>query len=170
MLKPTIESALNDQLQREIASSYLYFSMAADLDAKDLQGAAHWMRMQAQEEALHAMKYYSYLLNRDGRVRLQAIDAPQMEWASIAAVFAAALDHERHISAAIDALMELAVREGDHATQDFLRWFIAEQVEEEATVQRIVQQLKMVGDSGMGLFMVDKELAVRPAPQAAPAA
>ena len=115
------------------------------------------------------MKYLDFIQEREGTVRLNAIAAPPVEFDSILATFTSGLEHERHITAQINALMDLAVRESDHATQGFLRWFIDEQVEEEGTIREIVQRLRLVGQEGMGLYLVDKELATRAAPAAAPA-
>ena len=161
MLKPNVEQGLNDQINAELYSAYLYLSMAAFFEARNLPGAANWMRIQAQEETVHAMKFFDYVNERGGRVTLTAIDAPGIEWESPLAVFEAAYGHEVMVSERINNLAALAQRENDFATRNVLDWFIAEQVEEEASADAIVQQLKLIAGSGEGLYMIDKELAAR---------
>ena len=164
MIKKKVEKAINKQINAELYSAYLYLSMNAYFESMNLPGAAQWMKYQAQEEMVHAMKFYGYLVERGGRVTLEAIDKPEAEWESPLAVFEAAYAHEQKVTAMTNALMDLAISESDHATSSMLQWFIDEQVEEEANADGIVQKLKMVKDSPGGLFMVDKELAARPAP------
>ena len=130
MLKETIEKALNQQINRELYSSYLYLSMSTYLDTIDLTGASHWMKTQAQEELTHAMKIYDYILERDGRVVLESINQPPKEWDSGLAAFEAAYQHEQNITEAINNLVSLAIDEKDHATNSFLQWFVTKQVEE----------------------------------------
>ncbi len=161
MLTDKMHQALNDQLQAEFFSAYLYLSMAAYFEDEGLEGMANWMTIQFQEEQTHAMKFYRYIIERGGRVELQALEKPQKDWPSPLAVFEEAFEHEKMISGRINDLAELAIAEKDHATHNMLQWFIAEQVEEEAAVDTIVNQLKMVGDQGHGLFMVDRELRGR---------
>lgn len=161
MLSPKMEEALNGQINAEYYSSYLYLSMAAYFDAVNLQGFAHWMRIQAQEEMVHVMKFFDFVAERSGRVKLTAIDGPETEWETAIAAFKAALDHEQLISGRINKLVDLSLSEGDHATNNFLQWFVAEQVEEEATADGIVQQLLLVKDAPGGIFMLDRELAQR---------
>jgi len=161
MLTPTIQDALNKQLNAEFASSYLYLSMAAWLEAQNLSGMAHWMRLQADEEWEHAMRIFDFVHDRDGRVTLSSIEAPLAEWKSVLDVFEASLAHERQITQQINELVDLALQEKDHAANAFLQWFVSEQVEEEATVKSIVDKLKLAGDSGVALFMLDTELGRR---------
>ncbi len=161
MKKEKILKAMNNQVQEELNSSYLYLSMSAYLSDINLNGFAQWMRIQAQEELLHAMKIYDFIIARGGRVTLESIPIPQFEWSSPLAVFEAAYNHELHISACIDNLVQLATDEKDFATQNFLQWFVAEQVEEEAAADEIIQKLKLIGDAKGGLFMIDKELGLR---------
>ncbi len=156
-----MEAALNDHINAELFSSYLYLAMSADFQSKALRGAANWMRIQAQEELLHAMKFFDFVTERDGRVLLGQVEKPKMEWDSALAAFEEALEHERMISGRINNLVDLALAEKDHAANTFLQWFVTEQVEEEANAQAIVDQLKMVGDHGVALFMVDGELGKR---------
>lgn len=168
MLNPKLEEALNKQLGAEYFSSYLYLSMAAHFEDTAMPGMAAWMRIQSQEEMMHAMKFYDFILDRNGRVTLAQIEAPQTHWSSPAEAFDDAYGHEQKITGLIDALVDLAVAEKDHATETFLQWFVTEQVEEEATVSTIVDQLRMVGDNGVALYMIDGQLGQRAAP-AAPA-
>ncbi len=164
MLSPTIESALNDQLNAELYASYLYLSMAAHFQANDLPGMAKWMQSQVQEELLHVGKFYDYINDRHGRVRLTAVKEPPTEWASSITAFEASLDHEKLITARIGKLVDLALDERDHSTNNFLQWFVGEQVEEEATVAEIVGQLKAIADAPSALYLLDRELGNRPAP------
>jgi ferritin len=161
MLHPAIEQALNDQIQKEFHSAYIYLSMSAYFEAENLPGAAHWMRHQAEEEQEHAMKIFDFLNDRGGRVALQAIGAQPATFASPLAVFEAAYAHEQKVTQSIHDLYALAVQEGDYPTQVMLQWFIDEQVEEEKNASAIVAQLHMVGDSPAALFMIDRQLAAR---------
>ncbi|MEZ4385992.1 MAG: ferritin [Candidatus Krumholzibacteriia bacterium] len=161
MLTDKMHKALNDQLQAEFYSAYLYLSMSAYFEDKGLEGMANWMTVQFQEEQSHALKFYRYITERGGRVELQAIDKPQHTWASPLEVFEAALAHEKKISASIGDIADLAIKEKDHATHNMLQWFIAEQVEEEANVVSIVGQMRLLGGEGHGLFMIDREMKAR---------
>ena len=149
------------QINAELYSSYLYLSMAADLDGKSLAGFSNWMKIQAQEELYHGMKLYDFVLERGGTVTLDTIEAPQTEWKSPLAIFQAAYKHELKVTGLINDLVNLAIKEKDHATNIYLQWFIEEQVEEEASADEIVQKLKLIGGKGDGLFMMDKEMAAR---------
>lgn len=170
MMNPKVEKALNEQIHAEFFSFYLYLSVAAYFTARHLDGFAHWMRIQAQEEFLHAMKLFDYLAERGGTVRLLALDSPQNEWASPSVAIEEVLKHERFISERINKLVDLANAENDHATTVMMHWYVNEQVEEEATADTLCHQVKMVEDSPHGLLMIDRELAGRPAPvTAAPA-
>jgi len=163
MLSKKMEKALNEQLNAELASSYIYLSLAAYFESENLEGFASWMQTQAQEEVVHAMKIYGYIHSRGGRVVLTAIEGPQTSWKSPTAGFEAAFEHEKKISKRIDDLVEMANSENDHASHQFLMWFVAEQVEEEESVGRVVDKLKMVNEAPGGLFMMDRELARRAA-------
>ena len=161
MLNPKIEQAFNEQLNAEAYSAYLYWSMSAYFESMNLKGFASWMRIQALEEMTHTEKFFNYVNERGGRVRLAAIDAPAVEWDSPLAAFEAAYGHETIVTGRINKLVDLAVAESDHASQIFLQWFVSEQVEEEASADEVVQKLKLIGDATGALFMVDQELGQR---------
>lgn len=161
MITKKMEEALNKQLNAELFSSYLYLSMAAYLEAENLNGMSTWMKLQSAEEYAHAMKFYGYLSSVGARVKLDAIDTPQFEWEKAADVFTDSLDHERKITKSIYDLADLAIAEKDHATRNFLNWFVDEQVEEEATVVSIVEKFKMVADSKNSTYLLDRELGKR---------
>ena len=168
MSNPKIQDALNKQLNAELYSSYLYLSMAAYLESQNLKGMARWMRIQAQEENLHAMKFFDFINERGGKVVLTQIDAPKTEWSSPLDVFEDTCKHESKVTGLINELVDLSVSNRDHAANAFLQWFVTEQVEEEASAQEIRDKLELAGDNGAVLFMIDQELGQRPAP-AAPA-
>ena len=161
MLTPTVEQALNDQIQKEFHSAYIYLSMSAYFEAENLLGAASWMRKQASEEQAHALKIFDFVIDRGGRVALQAIGQPPSDFASPLAVFEAAYAHEQKVTQSIHDLYALALRENDYPSQVMLQWFIDEQVEEERNSSAIMAQLKMVGDSPAALLMIDRQLAAR---------
>ncbi len=161
MLNQKMELELNKQINAEYWSAYFYLSMSAYLDKEGLQGCASWMRVQYQEEISHALKFFDYVINRGGEVKLQPIDAVPHEWNGIINVFEETLKHERKVTSLINNLMDVAIEEKDHAAKSFLQWYVDEQVEEESTVQTIIDQLKMVEGKGMGLFTIDKELGQR---------
>ncbi|MBN1297307.1 ferritin [bacterium] len=161
MIKNSMVKALNDQINEEMFSSYLYLAMAAQCEAMSLSGFANWMRVQAQEELFHAMKFFGYIAERGGRVELSAIAQPQKEWPSLTTMFEAVYTHECHISECINQLVDLAIQERDYATQNMLQWFVQEQVEEESSADAIVQKMKLVGDAQGAMFMMDRELGTR---------
>jgi ferritin len=168
MLSQKMTTALNNQVNAELYSSYLYLAMSAHFSDVNLEGFAHWMNMQAREELLHAMKFFDYINERGGRIMLQAIDAPPAAWDSPLAVFNQVLAHEQKVTGLINDLVNLAVAEKDHASNIFLQWFVTEQVEEEASVNSVLQKLKLMGDNSGGLFMIDQQLLARPAVSAEP--
>ena len=170
MISQTLQDALNDQTAFEYYSAHIYLSMSAYLEDIDLPGFANWMRIQYQEETIHAEKIFDYLIERDGRAILTDWDAPQTEWKTVLDAFEDALHHEQIVTGRFNKLMDKAISEKDHAVQIFLQWFVNEQVEEEASVKLIIQQLKMLGDSKSGLFQMDRELAQRSFEPPAPAA
>lgn len=135
--------------------------MAAYFESIDLQGFGHWMRVQAQEELFHGMKFYDYIKERGGKVNLKAIEGPPTNWESPSAPFEHALNHEQKVTGLINDLVNLTIEEKDHATNNFLQWFVKEQVEEEASANEVVQKLKLTGGEGNGLFMLDQELSQR---------
>lgn len=161
MLSQQLHEALNAQINAEMWSAYLYLSMSVDAEAKGLKGVANWFYVQFQEEQDHARIFMNYVLSRGGRVELAPIAAVDTEWASPLASFEDTLAHERKVTAMIENLCRVAEAEKDLATSNMLVWFIDEQVEEEENAQDIIDQLKMVGDSRMGLYMIDKDLAAR---------
>ncbi len=161
MISKNIQTALNKQLNAEYYSSYFYLSMSAYFEANDLQGFAKWFRMQADEEYAHAMKIFDYVYQVGGEVSLQKIDGPKTKWNSFLEVFKDTFVHEQKVTKSINAIVDLAQKEKDHATVNFLQWFVGEQVEEEASAQQNVKRMEMIGDSKSGLFMLDNELGSR---------
>lgn len=156
-----MEAALNKQINAEYYSSYLYLSMASYCESLNLPGFANWMRIQAQEEMVHALKFFDYVVHRGGRVVLTAIAAPETEWKSPLASFQAVYKHEQHVTSLINGLVDLARELRDHAADNLLQWFVAEQVEEENSADKVVQDLKRAGDNPQLLLMLDRELATR---------
>jgi len=161
MIKEKMQEALNQQVNAELYSSYLYLSMAAYFESINLKGFASWMRVQTQEELVHAMKFYDFIIERGGKVLLSSIEGPPTEWVSPLAIFEHAYEHEQKVTGLINKLVDLSAAEQDHATSNFLQWFVAEQVEEEASADEVVQKIKLMGDASGGLFMLDRELAQR---------
>lgn len=161
MIASEMEDAMNDQINAELFSAYLYQSMAAWFTEQNLDGFATWMTAQAQEEMIHAMKFYNFILERGGRVQLQAIEEPPAEWDSPLAAANAALEHEEYITGRINDMMDLANDLNDHASKPILNWFVEEQVEEEDSAGELVEKLAMVADSGHGVYMLDKEYGQR---------
>ena len=165
MFTQKLQDAINEQINAELYSAYLYLAMAADLEDKNLPGFAHWMRLQHDEEQVHALKLFDFMLDRGGRVKLKAIGEPPSTWASVLEIFENAFAHEQKVTGLIHALYTLALEENDYPTQSLLQWFIDEQVEEEKNASDAVAQLQMTGDFGPGLLMMDREMAQRmPAP------
>ncbi|MCC7491275.1 MAG: ferritin [Fimbriimonadaceae bacterium] len=156
-----VQAALNLQITREIHSGYLYLSMAAYFEDLGLKGFAHWMRVQHREEENHGLMMYGYLNAAGGRVRLQEIEAPATEWPTPLAAFEEVLAHEQQVTAWIHEIVDLALAEKDHATANFLQWFVSEQVEEVATAKELHDTLKLLGNSGPSLLLLDRELAGR---------
>ena len=161
MISKKIQKALNEQLNAEFYSSYFYLSMSAYFESKDLQGFAQWFRLQADEEYAHAMKIFDYVYQIGGEVKLMKIDGPKTNWDSFLEVFQDTFEHEQKVTKSINDLLELSYAEKDHATVNFLQWFVSEQVEEEATAMQNVKKMEMIGDDKAGLFMIDKELGGR---------
>ncbi|KKM65323.1 hypothetical protein LCGC14_1492410 [marine sediment metagenome] len=161
MINQKIQDRFNAQLVAETYSAYLYWSMSAYFESLNLKGFANWMRCQAQEEMVHAAKFYSFINDRSGRVLLGEIEAPPTDWESPLAVFQAAYGHEVKVTGLINGLVDLTIAEKDHAANAFLQWFVTEQVEEEASADEVVGKLKLTADAPSGLFLLDQELAAR---------
>lgn len=163
MLKKAMQDAMNEQINKELFSSYLYLSMAAYFENKNLPGFANWMRVQADEERVHAMKFYDFILERGGRVLLKAIDAPKTDWNSNLEVAEEVAAHEAMVTESINDLYELALQEKDYPAQVLLQWFVTEQVEEENSAAQIVADLKLVEERGTAVLILDKQLGERTA-------
>ena len=161
MIKNKVQDALNYQLNREMYSAYLYLSMSAYFQSISLKGFANWMYIQAQEEMVHAMKFYNFVIQRGGRVILTDIEAPQKEWDSPLDAFENVYQHEQKVTGLIHDLVNLAIAEKDHATNNFLQWFVDEQVEEEESSSEVTEKLKLIGDGTAGMFMLDNDLGQR---------
>ncbi len=161
MISKEMEKALNTQINKELYSSYYYLAMAAYLDNEGLEGMATFMKAQALEETTHAQKFYDYINEQGGRVVLDAIDKPKTDYDSARQIFELALEHERLVTSLIHNIVSLALKENDFATKTFLDWFVTEQVEEESTMDNIVNKFKIVGDNGHGLLMLDAQLGQR---------
>jgi ferritin len=161
MINEKMLSALNEQINKELYSGYLYLAMSAYFSSINLNGFANWMRVQEQEERAHAMKIYDYVLERGGEVSLEKIDEPPKTWDSPLAIFEEAYKHEIKVTESINNLVYLARDLKDNATEIFLQWFVTEQVEEEASADEIVQKLKQIGENTGGLFMLDQNLGQR---------
>lgn len=167
MINEKITKALNEQINLEYASAYAYLAMSSYFLAKNLNGFAHWLRVQAQEELVHGMKIYDFVSERDGQITLSDIPAPKSNWDDALAVFQDARENEKEVSTSIYNLVDLSLKEHDHATNNFLQWFVSEQVEEESAVNKVIDTLKLVGADGNGLFLVDRDLNQR-VPSTAP--
>ena len=161
MLTDRLQEAINQQINSEMYSAHLYLSMAAYFETLSLTGFARWMRLQFDEETSHALKLFDYVNDRDGRVTLQAIEQPPIEFESPHSVMRIALEHERHVTAMINNLYALAVAENDYPTHVLLEWFVSEQVEEEKTLIEIVDRMDLIGDDGTGLIIMDQRLGER---------
>ena len=161
MLSKKMEDELNKQINAEFWSAYLYLSMSAYFEEKNLSGFANWMKIQYQEESSHALKLFNYVNERGGRVTLQPIVAVDTEWKDYIEVFNVTFEHEKKVSSLINNLVDIAIEEKDHATANMLQWFVSEQVEEEANADEILQQLKILNGNPHGLLMLDREFKQR---------
>jgi ferritin len=161
MISKKLETAINEQINAELYSAYLYLSMSAYFKSVNLNGFANWMRMQEQEEQIHAMKFFDYLSERGGRIILKEIKSPRSDWKNPLDVFENVYSHEQKVTGLINDLVDMAIEENDHATSNFLQWYVGEQVEEESSADEIVENLKLLDDSRNGLFMFDRELGKR---------
>ena len=161
MLGNKVEAAMNAQLAMELRSAYVYLAMSAYCESESLPGFAAWLQEQSKEEVDHAMRFFNFIADRDGSVKLEALPEPQHKYSSALDVFEQALEHEREVTRSIADLYGFVVEEKDFASQAWLDWFATEQVEEEKTVGQIVGSLRRVGESGDALFLLDKELGER---------
>ena len=161
MISTSLQDAFNRQIGNELSAAHLYLSMSAFFESLSLPGFAKWMRLQHQEETAHALKIFDFLVDRSGRVSIRAMDAPASDFESVEAAVALALEHERRVTADIYALHELAQKERDYASHVLLEWFAAEQVEEEKTLEEVLDNVRMVGSDGAGLLILDGRLATR---------
>jgi ferritin len=161
MISKAIQNAINEQIKNEMYSSYLYLAMATYCAEENLPGFAQWLHMQSKEENEHAMKFYGYIHSQGGHVELSVIDKPPVKFKSPLDIFTHVLDHEKKVTAMIHKLYELALKEKDYPTQIMLHWFIKEQVEEEESATQIIEKIRMIGDQGPALIMLDRELGSR---------
>ncbi len=161
MISKSIQDAINDQINKELYSSYLYLAMSTYYAESNFSGFASWMKVQSTEEYAHAMKFYGYVIERNGHVELETIEKPHAKFKSPVDVFKQVLEHEQKVTGMINKLYELAIKEKDYPTQIMLEWFITEQLEEEKNAGDVLEQLKMVGDSPVSLIMIDRQLAAR---------
>lgn len=161
MINKTVEAAINEQIKSELYSAHFYLAMSAWAEANNLGGAAHWLRAQFGEEQGHAMKFYKYIVEQGGRVAVGGIAQPPGEYTSLLDIFQQVLEHEKKITALLARLYEITLAEKDYATQFLLQWFINEQVEEERNVSGVIEAIKMIGNSGTALYMLDRQLAAR---------
>lgn len=161
MIAPKMLDAFNQQINEELASAYLYLAMSAHCETTSHKGFGAWLRVQFQEEQQHALKMVDYVLERGGQLALKPVAAPKADFGPVTAVFESVLAHERHITASIHRLYELAVSEKDVASQVFLQWYVSEQVEEEANASEILDKLKLVGDRPGAALYLDKEYGKR---------
>ncbi|MBP7497948.1 MAG: ferritin [Bacteroidales bacterium] len=161
MLTKKVETALNKQINAEFWSAYLYLSMSAYFQTNNLSGFANWMKIQAMEESSHALKFINYVIERGGKVKLEPIAKVDNDWKNTIQAFEDTLNHEKKVTKMINDIADIAADEKDRATLQFMQWFITEQVEEEATAEEILQQLKMIKGEGHGLLLIDRELKSR---------
>ena len=166
MITDKMQDALNEQVNKEFYSAYMYLAMSAYCSTIGLPGFAHWMRMQYEEESMHVTKMYDYILDQGGALHLKTIEEPAKEFGTPIDIFQMTLEHEQFVTKSIHQLMDLAVEERDYATQGFLQWYVGEQVEEEANVNDILAPLRMVGEDKGGLMMIDQQLSQRLPPVA----
>lgn len=163
MLSKKISEAINEQIKHEFYSAYYYLAIVAWCDSHNLTGAAHFFRLQSQEEWGHGMKFFEYMLDRNGKIQFEELQKPQMEFKSLSGCVSHAFEHEKFVTKRIYDLMDLAHKEKDYATVNLLNWFVEEQVEEEATMEQILDRMKIAGDEGTGILLIDNELSQRSA-------
>ncbi|NNG00852.1 MAG: ferritin [Desulfobacteraceae bacterium] len=168
MIGERLTEAMNEQIKHELESYYLYLSVAAYFHSKSLDGMAHWMKAQAHEEMIHAMKFFDHIIDRGGEVRLQDLKQHKTQWSSTLEAWKDAYQHEQFISDKINGLISIAREDRDYASEPLLAWFADEQIEEEATASKITDEIEMVGEDKSGLLFLDRELAQRPFPAGSP--
>jgi len=168
MISERLNAAINDQIKNELESYYIYLSMAAYFHSMSLDGMGHWMRCQAHEEMIHAMKFYEHLIDRDGNVVLQNLKQLKTEWSSPLEAFQDALEHEKFISGKINDLTTIVREEREYPSEPLLAWFSEEQIEEEASAGKIADELTMIGEDKSALLMLDRELGTRAYPAGSP--
>ncbi len=161
MIPKKVEELFNEQIKHELESAYLYLAMAAYFDQAGFPGMGRWMRAQGQEELTHAMRFYKHIIERGGKVKLHPLAILEQTWRSPLEAFEAAYKHEQFITSKINELVKLAQAEGDFASNSILQWFVDEQVEEEESTSQIVQDLRLIGEDGKGILMLDRELGQR---------
>lgn len=159
----SVEKAINEQIQAEFQSAYLYLGMSAKFNEMGLAGFAHWLRLQWEEETAHALKFYDFLISRDGSIVLGKLDSPKIAFDSPLGAFEQVLAHEQYITGRINDLYDLATKHRDYPLQTLLHWFIDEQVEEEDSARAVIDTLRLIGDTGSNLFLLDRELGARQA-------
>lgn len=164
MIKDSVAKIMNEQIKHELESAYVYLSMAAWFHSQDLDGMAHWMRVQAHEETIHAMKFFDHITDRDGTVALLNLKQEKTSWTSAEEAWKDAYAHEQFITGKIHEIMTTVRKENDFSAEPMLNWFVNEQIEEEVNTQKIWKQCKTVGNTREGLFMLDRELAARAFP------
>ncbi len=160
-MKANVQDAINDQIQAEFQSAYHYLAMSAYMEEKNLKGMAHWLRMQWEEETVHAMKFLDFVMQRGGSVSLKTLEQPKLNRGTPLEIFEEVLAHEKYITSRIHDLYDLALQERDYPLQTLLHWYIDEQVEEEDSANEIIEKLRLIGDSGPNLFLLDQELGLR---------
>lgn len=161
MINEKLEKVINQQINAEMYSAYLYLSMSAYLESINLPGFASWMRVQFEEEQFHALRFFTFLNERGGRVELDAIEKPQFVWNNVIEVFEHTLEHERHVTSLLNNIADIAETEKDRPTRNLMVWFIDEQVEEESSAEKIINELKLINGEGHGMLMLDRELGTR---------
>jgi ferritin len=168
MIKPKVLEVMNEQIKHELESYYVYLSMAAYFHDQNLDGMAHWMRAQAHEEMEHAMKFFDHIIDRGGQVKLLDLKQEKTDWSSPLEAFEDAYAHEQFITDKINTIMDVVRQERDYAAEPMLSWFVDEQIEEEASTSKVVEELKRSEGSRGGLFMIDRELGGRAFPSGSP--
>lgn len=161
MLTKKLQDALNEQINKEFFAEYLYLSMSAYLESIEMEGFANYFNVQAQEEHFHAMKMFNFVHDKGGRVILKSLKEPKSEYTSVVNVIEESLEHERYVTKSINELMDVAIKENDHSVKSFLEWYVDEQVEEEATISRLLAKLKLINGEGFGLLTLDSQLGAR---------